>query len=205
MRPNIVSIFPQKSEQYTAVEHWYTRASNIEEAEMIMYDLVRMDLNCKTLIFAHSVDIVISISNFLNQKGVACAAYYPEIENKNQIFNSFKNNEIKVLVTIDIHYGRLYFSEKDMVINYKVPTEIKLLPKPRKYLFDEKYEGDKIDVVDCNSFKRRSTRVGHCGKKGVCFTIVTSKKDENNLYEICSEKKLNIPLKFINNTQFTFI
>lgn len=204
MRPNIVSIFTPKSEQCTAVEHWYTKVSNIEEAHMIMYNLVRINPNCKMIIFALSDDTVHSISDFLNQKGVPCGIYGGNSEKNEQIFRSYNNNELNVLVVADkyILIGGFYFRDKDLVINYQVPTEMQVLSIPRKRNFDIDSDVERIEVPDYRSYERRSARVGHFGKKGVCFTIVTSKKDEKNLKDISSEKQLNFPLKFIDKTQF---
>ena len=204
MRPNIVSIFTPKSEQCTTVEHWYTKVSNIEEAKMIMYDLVKINPNCKTIIFTLSEDFLNPISDFLNEKGIPCAAYLTDssIEKHGQILRSFKNNELKVLVVDDISLGGYYFHDKDLVINYQVPSKMEVKSMSQKSGYGKKSEGEKIEVADCSSYKRRSTRVGHFGKKGVCFTIVTNENDEKNLYEICCEKKLNFPIKFIDKTQF---
>lgn len=196
MRPNIVSIFTPKSELCTTLEHWYTKVSNIEEAQMIMYNLVRIDPNCKTIIYTPSEDTIHSISDFLIQKGVPCGIFSEDREKNSQIFHSFHNNELNILVVSDGFYIR----DKDLVINYQVPTN--RIPDPHVIHTDINRETETIEVPDYRSYGRRSTRVGHFGKKGVCFTIVTSKKDENNLKDISSEKQLNFPLNFIDKTQF---
>lgn len=201
MRPYIITIRLTRSKQHVqTVKHWYTKVKTSNEGFCVIYDLVSIVSEGQTYVFTQTKKLIEEISQFLIDKGVSCKAFSSNLtpQERNKTLDEFHNNEFKVLVCSDVLARGIDAPNAYLVINYKIPFQFVPIAKNR-YIYKDQNQSknEKRAFPNCYTYYHRAGRAGRFGKSGICFTIVTDDKDENNLKMFCSSLNLNIPFRFI--------
>ncbi|KAF9920948.1 RNA helicase required for poly(A+) mRNA export [Linnemannia zychae] len=157
------------------IHQFYIDCENEEDRFMILTDLYKIMTVAKSMIFVQARVVADKITKRLIARGHQVSFLHGALtpEERDERMDNFRKTQTKVLVATDVLARGIDVCDVNMVINYDLPTTIRL--------------PDRKVTADPDVYLHRIGRTGRFGRRGVAINFVHSPKS----YEILRNIQLH--------------
>ena len=161
-------------EDYTleGIKQYYVQIKTFVQKKEVLIDLLKQCRIAQAIIFANTINTARDIENLLNTQDIpfSTAIFHGSLSasTRNSIFEDFKKNKIRILISTDVTARGIDVQGINLVINFDMPD-------------------------DLQTYIHRVGRSGRYGRKGISISLIICNelKDENKKVKIINECSKN--------------